>query len=154
LLPVALVGQAGLLGRRDPAVPLQVAAAAFAIRAGGGGQFAPVWRVRADRVRAAAEAALGAEAARYWNEGARLGVDDAIALAFGRKLARPVADWGLTARELEVARLVAAGLSNKQIGARLQLSVRTVESHIRHMLTKTGLANRTQLATWAQQRVQ
>jgi DNA-binding NarL/FixJ family response regulator len=59
----------------------------------------------------------------------------------------------LSARELEVAGLVAEGLSNKAIAARLYLSVRTVESHVRHALAKVGLQNRTQLATWARERV-
>jgi non-specific serine/threonine protein kinase len=114
-----------------------------------------VYRARADRVRATAEAAAGADAdtERLWSEGARLSIDDAIALAFGTKQPRPAGVSGLTAREAEVARLVADGLSNRAIGARLHLSVRTVESHVRHVLTKTGLANRTQLATWAQERV-
>jgi non-specific serine/threonine protein kinase len=53
-----------------------------------------------------------------------------------------------------VASLVAHGLSNKEIAGRLHLSVRTVESHIRHMLTKLGLVNRTQLANWMRQRTQ
>ena len=50
--------------------------------------------------------------------------------------------------------LVAEGLSNKAIAARLHLSVRTVESHVRHVLGKLGLDNRTQLATWALERTQ
>jgi DNA-binding NarL/FixJ family response regulator len=49
-------------------------------------------------------------------------------------------------------RLVADGLSNKEIAGRLHLSVRTVESHVRHVLAKTGLVNRTQVATWARKR--
>jgi DNA-binding NarL/FixJ family response regulator len=44
--------------------------------------------------------------------------------------------------------------SNKAIAAELQLSVRTVESHVRHVLAKAGLSNRTQLATWAREHVQ
>jgi DNA-binding NarL/FixJ family response regulator len=46
---------------------------------------------------------------------------------------------------------VAEGLSNKAIAARLHLSVRTVESHVRHVLAKAALENRTQLATWARE---
>jgi DNA-binding NarL/FixJ family response regulator len=60
----------------------------------------------------------------------------------------------LSERELEVVGMVADGLPNKAIAARLQLSVRTVESHVRHALAKLGLENRTQLATWARQRTQ
>jgi DNA-binding NarL/FixJ family response regulator len=65
-----------------------------------------------------------------------MGGDDAIALAFGFKRPRVRSDEGLTAREQEVARLVAEGLTNKEIAARLQLSVRTVESHVRHVLAQ------------------
>jgi DNA-binding CsgD family transcriptional regulator len=51
----------------------------------------------------------------------------------------------LTAREREVAGLVVTALSNRQIAGRLVLSERTVESHVRSILTKLGLANRTEL---------
>jgi DNA-binding NarL/FixJ family response regulator len=59
----------------------------------------------------------------------------------------------VSVRELEVVRLVADGLTNKAIAAELHLSVRTVESHVRHVLAKVGLDNSTQLAAWARERV-
>lgn len=152
LLPVALVGQAGVLARREPAKALRVAAAAAAIRARVGGEFAPFYRARAERVRSAAEAALGAEAPRVWAEGARVAVDDAIAMAFGGDKSRGQVPAGLSEREFAVARLVAEGLPNKAIASRLHVSVRTVESHVRHALAKLALDNRTQLATWARER--
>jgi DNA-binding NarL/FixJ family response regulator len=52
----------------------------------------------------------------------------------------------LTAREREVARCVAAGLPNREIAARLWLTTATVKDHVHHILTKTGLPNRTALA--------
>ncbi len=54
----------------------------------------------------------------------------------------------LTAREREIAQLIADGRSNRQIADRLVLSERTVESHVRNTLTKLDLSNRTELATW------
>jgi non-specific serine/threonine protein kinase len=154
LLPVALVGQAGVLARRDPVRAHKVAAAAWAIRTRVGGEFAPFYRERAERVRAGCEAALGPDAQHAWAEGERLGVDDAIALAFGTRRPRAPAPAGFSARELEVVRLVAEGHSNKAIAAHLHLSVRTVESHVRHALAKAGLDNRTRLAAWARERIQ
>jgi DNA-binding NarL/FixJ family response regulator len=154
LLPSALAQQGGILARRDPRRALKIVAVATAIRARAGGQFAPVFRERVDQARSAAEAKLGPEAASVWAEGVRLGVDEAIGLAFGTTTPRGSVPAGLSAREVEVARLVADGLSNKAIASRLHLSVRTVESHMRHTLTKVGLENRTQLATWARERIQ
>jgi DNA-binding NarL/FixJ family response regulator len=123
------------------------------MRARAGGQFPPVFRERVNRARSAAEAGLGDEAASVWIEGTHLGVDEAIGLAFGTATPRGSAPAGLSAREVEIARLVADGLSNQAIASRLHLSVRTVESHVRHALTKVGLENRTQLATWTRERI-
>jgi DNA-binding NarL/FixJ family response regulator len=53
----------------------------------------------------------------------------------------------LTVREREIADLVAAALTNRQIADRLVLSERTVESHVRSVLAKLGVANRTEIAT-------
>jgi ATP/maltotriose-dependent transcriptional regulator MalT len=53
----------------------------------------------------------------------------------------------LTDREREIAALVATALTNRQIADRLVLSERTVESHVRNILAKLGLANRTEIAT-------
>ena len=49
---------------------------------------------------------------------------------------------GLTARELEVLRLLGEGLSNKDIGARLYLSPRTVERHVASLTAKAGVSRR------------
>ena len=52
-------------------------------------------------------------------------------------------------RELEVVRLVAEGLSNKEISSRLSLSDKTVKNHISHILAKMNLTARTQVAVYA-----
>src|SRR5579884_3590778 len=55
----------------------------------------------------------------------------------------------LSDRELQVVRLVAEGLSNKEISTRLTLSDKTVKNHISHILAKMGLTARTQVAVYA-----
>jgi predicted ATPase/DNA-binding CsgD family transcriptional regulator len=154
LLPNALIGQAGILSRRDPAAALRLTAAARSLRIRDGGEFPAFFQARMQRVRETCEAVLGADAERIWTEGTRLGMDDAIAVAFGATRPRAAAPAGLSHRELEVVRLVADGLANKAIAAELHLSVRTVESHVRHLLAKAGLNNRTQLAAWAHEHIQ
>jgi DNA-binding CsgD family transcriptional regulator len=56
---------------------------------------------------------------------------------------------GLTAREREVARLVAAGRSNREISDALVITEGTVEVHVKHILSKLGLRSRAQVAAWA-----
>lgn len=56
---------------------------------------------------------------------------------------------GLTGRELDVLRLLAAGLSNREIGAQLFISANTAANHVRSILVKTGTTNRTQAARYA-----
>ncbi|MFJ2008356.1 ATP-binding protein [Streptomyces chartreusis] len=54
----------------------------------------------------------------------------------------------LTRREQEVAKLVAKGMSNKDIAAALVISVRTVEAHVEHIMTKLGCNSRSLVAAW------
>jgi DNA-binding NarL/FixJ family response regulator len=60
----------------------------------------------------------------------------------------PVFDVRLTRREMEIARLVSHGFTNRQIAARLCVSTRTVDSHVSHILRKLGLLARSQIAAW------
>jgi len=55
------------------------------------------------------------------------------------------ADWGLSAREVEVLHLVQVGLSNKEIGARLHISPNTVKTHLKALFEKTGARSRFEL---------
>lgn len=57
----------------------------------------------------------------------------------------------LTPRELEVCRLVAKGLSNKEIAQQTGISVATVKNHVSNVLLKLGLGNRTELSLWYNQ---
>lgn len=61
----------------------------------------------------------------------------------------PWAGAGITEREAQVLRLVAAGRANKEIATELGLSVRTVEKHVESLLRKTGARSRTELAVGA-----
>lgn len=72
-------------------------------------------------------------------------------IGFGRKRQHTPVEQ-LTSRELEVLRLAATGISNPQIAARLQISVNTVKAHIKSILDKLNLENRTQLAAYATQK--
>jgi predicted ATPase/DNA-binding CsgD family transcriptional regulator len=56
---------------------------------------------------------------------------------------------GLTSREVEVLRLIATGKSNRDIADTLYISLSTVATHVRNILTKTGTANRTEAAAYA-----
>ena len=145
-------GLAALLGRAERRRPLR--------RRPGAGRAQPVAGVEG---RGAAR--LG-DAARPGDEAARRccaarGPDDRAPHRHGppgRAAAEPAAGPrrspsgrpdGLSAREVEVLRLVAAGLSNREIGERLFISQNTAANHVRAILQKTGCANRTEAAAYA-----
>jgi len=106
-----------------------------------------------DQVRAR----LGAEpfaAAR--RRGLELTTADAVAMALERQprvrvpepRAEAAAGVGLTKREREVAALIAQGLSNREIAARLVVAQRTAEGHVENILSKLGFTSRAQVAGW------
>jgi predicted ATPase/DNA-binding CsgD family transcriptional regulator len=90
-----------------------------------------------------------------WAEGAAMATEEAVAYALrGRgERKRPSTGWdSLTPTELDVVRLVGEGLPNKDVATRLFVSPRTVQSHLRHVYNKLGLASRVQLAQEAARR--
>lgn len=75
-----------------------------------------------------------------------------IPAAVAERLAERMAGEELTAREVQVLGLIVHGKSNKEIGTELSISEATVKSHINSLLSKMGVADRTQAATTALQR--
>ena len=65
------------------------------------------------------------------------------------RMAAPPAAPELTAREVEVLRCLASGMSNKQVARTLSISIRTVGVHVSNLLRKTRSASRTEAALWA-----
>ena len=145
----ACIGLAIKTGR--PRLALRLAGAAEAHRDANEfsmpGPFAEI----VDRWLAPVRAGAGPGAARQLAEGRSLSPEDAVRLALANEpeeAARPGPRHTLTRREAQVAALVARGLTNREIAAQLFLSVRTVEVHVDHALTKLGFHTRTQLAAW------
>jgi DNA-binding NarL/FixJ family response regulator len=71
------------------------------------------------------------------------------ATAAGMAAGTAADDGNLTLREQEVLALIAEGLTDREIAAKLCLSVHTVKSHVRNILTKLHVATRRQAAKWA-----
>ena len=85
-----------------------------------------------------------------------LSIVDSVGLALGavrhqKSNADPVGSV-LTKRESEVAALVAEGLGNKEIAAKLVISRRTVDGHVERIFSKLGIGSRTQIVVWMQAR--
>jgi DNA-binding NarL/FixJ family response regulator len=99
--------------------------------------------------------ALGEQAFQAaYQHGMGLALGDAIAYALKEKpRAEPspasTETTTLTRRQQEVSELIAEGLSNQEIAARLVISQRTAETHVEHILSKLGFTSRTQIAAWA-----
>jgi predicted ATPase/DNA-binding CsgD family transcriptional regulator len=118
--------------------------------------FQELFRPQHERSVAAAVHGLGQRSFdAAFARGRAMTIDDGVAFAVEGKqppkpapAARPQSHAVLTGRQLDIARLIADDLSNKQIAARLFLSERTVETHITNILNKLGLNSRTQISRW------
>jgi DNA-binding CsgD family transcriptional regulator len=142
------------VGAGHPRLAARLLGAAETVRAEAGATLIGTLAPLLAKAEESAITALGA--ARFEAEfkaGKALRRDSAIRLALGQPAHAAAAsdDAGvapLGKREADVARLVADGLSNKQIGARLFISERTVDSHVRSILNKLGFNSRAQIAGW------
>ena len=108
-------------------------------------------RVELDTWLAPARRTLGPAAQQLMDQGRGLTLAEAVVLGFDEPPQEPgplESSPELTRRERQVADLVATGLTNREIAATLHLSVRTVEVHVDHILTKLGFRTRTRLAAW------
>ena len=134
-----------------PELAARLFGAAEAMREVHGTAISPADRPLVQRQIAPARAQLAEVAfAAAWTAGCALSADEAIAQALAlaeavaaTPLPEPSPRHGLTRRELEVLQLIAEGLSNREIGQRLSVSERTVESHVLRVLTKLDVSSRT-----------
>jgi non-specific serine/threonine protein kinase len=139
-------------GRLERAALLLGAAAALWQELGN--EHMPAWKPRREQCEAVALAGLGEPRYRTCLEqGASLDLPRALAVALEDELPQTLhacAEDGLelTGRELEVARLVADGLSNPAIATKLFVTRATVKTHVSHILQKLALDSRVQLAGW------
>jgi DNA-binding NarL/FixJ family response regulator len=117
-----------------------------ALRAGASGfllkDVTPADFVRAIRIVAAGDALIAPSVTRRLLERFASAASSADA-SYGKALA------ALTEREVEVLRLVAQGLSNREIAERLTLAEPTVKTHVSHLLLKLDMRDRAQLVMWA-----
>lgn len=66
-----------------------------------------------------------------------------------RKPVKTDSSHELTEREIQVAKMIAQGMSNKMIGNKLGIAESTVKVHVKHILGKIGLRTRVEIAVWA-----
>lgn len=152
-----LIGALGCCAARsrEPRLAAQLLGAMESLRADAGATINAGMAPAMTQATTSVTAALGpARFAAEFQAGQQLSRDAAARLALG-EAAPPAAAASdrlstgvLRQRETDVARLVADGLSNKEIGARLFISERTVESHIRNIMNKLGFNSRAQIAGW------
>ncbi|MDQ6874635.1 MAG: LuxR C-terminal-related transcriptional regulator [Actinomycetota bacterium] len=154
-IPVGLGALAGLAAKAGrPRVALMLAGAADEYERVNHTDRPRPMRTMLDGWLAPAYETLGANAAELLRQGSQLSLAEAVELGLADQPEdRPpgASVPGLTRREAEVAVLVARGLSNREVAVKLYVSVRTVEGHVDHILTKLGFRSRTQLAAWAHQ---
>jgi len=138
---------------------LRLAGAAAAIRKRVGTPLAPLQERQLHRWLERARFALRPVRAEHaFAAGSEMSLDDAVAEAIATEGGSPTGreerdQWSrLSERELEVAALIAQGLTNKQIAERLFIATGTVERHVANILGKLDMSNRAQVAAWVAER--
>jgi predicted ATPase/DNA-binding CsgD family transcriptional regulator len=102
-----------------------------------------------DHAAARAKAAIGADSYESaFAAGTALSTEQVYALALQPAPAKPDRPATLTRRQWEIARLVARGMTNKDIADTLIIAQRTVENHLGQVFTRLGARNRAQVAAW------
>jgi predicted ATPase/DNA-binding CsgD family transcriptional regulator len=153
LVPLMMAGfaeVAACTGR--PQRALRLAGVAIGVCEAGQFSMPTVALGRLERWLAPARKLAGPVTTQIMAEGQQMGLAEAVRYAMANE---PEDAWRggphgtLTRRELEVATLVAQGLTNRDIAGRLGVSVRTIDTHVDHVLTKLGFNSRTQLVAWS-----
>jgi predicted ATPase/DNA-binding CsgD family transcriptional regulator len=141
-------------GRPERAATLLGAADRLARGVGAPAGFLPELAAHHEQYRQRTGEALGEPAYRaVFTRGAQMPLDEAIAHALDEPRRATSADpvaapTPLTRREGQVAELIAQGLANKEIAAKLVISQRTAESHVENILSKLSCTSRAQVAAW------
>jgi len=110
----------------------------------------PYWQTELDMSRDISRAKLGpVKSTQAWKQGLSMDLERAFGYALNLGEGAPIFDSPLSRREVDVARLVATGTTNREIAAKLFLSERTVEGHVERIRNKLGVRSRSEVATWA-----
>jgi predicted ATPase/DNA-binding CsgD family transcriptional regulator len=140
---------------RDATRALVLAAAGSRQLAMSGSERSPSDEAEVKECLEEARAILGQPAAdAAWRRGLALDLKDAVAYASGSIAERGLNDrFSLTPREIQVASLIAEGLTNPEIAVRLKMADRTADAHVEHIRNKLGLRTRSQIAVWTHERL-
>lgn len=139
------------LAEKDAVAAMVLFGATDRHRAVSGAERVPFEKREIERGIKVARAALPRRAYEAaWNKGWSLSLKDAIAFAMGSPVAPSSREApALTTREMEVAELIADGLTNAEIARRLRFAERTADAHVEHIRNKLGMRTRSQIAVWA-----
>ncbi|HEV3102783.1 MAG TPA: tetratricopeptide repeat protein [Candidatus Dormibacteraeota bacterium] len=134
---------------------VQLSSAAQSLRKGIGIEPVPELKQQIDATLSDAREKLSREVAEAaWRQGAAMNMEEAIRFATGAPASKPGSDGSpLTAREKQVALLIAEGRTNSEIAGRLKMADRTADAHVEHIRNKLGLRTRSQIAVWAHERL-